>query len=475
MSCESMLTEAPTTRSKPTSVRLKLIAWIDPERRVLLALLGLALVLGVTYALITPPLMGPDEDAHYEYVESLWDSGGTKVTGRASYHQPAYYWLDAPAYALTRSQPKDVQLVVMRLVSVTFLLGEVVLAYLSAKLLAPSNRFVYLATPAIVALLPGRGWIAGMISDDNLASFSSSLVLYLFLRYLLHSRSRRAVAGLGASMLLAVLAKATAWPVVVVTAGALMAMAAVHLWQRSRPFGRGLMIVALTAVMAVLVAVVVAVVGGAGEPNASSSSEAPRQEASALLVGLEKLMPSRLSSLMQYDWSKFLHIPPWRPEPFIHQFKTFWIPLWSDDYSAPESVYQRALLLSVVAAAGLALSFVMTLLGARRRGIRARQAGAVAVLVVAALLVWSASLLQHLLMVAGTDSFNLLRVDWPPTHARYLFPALIPIAYLMAVGVGRFVPVALRTGGYAVFVAVLLYLDGEALWSIMSHAHWWTS
>lgn len=457
--------EAPSISSKVARTWSKLIACLDPERGVLLALMGLALVLGVTYALITPPLVGPDEDVQYEYVQSLWDSGGTKVTGRASYHQPAYYWLDAPVYALTRSQPKEIQVVAMRLVSVGLLLGEVVLAYLSAKLLCPTNRFVYLATPAIVALLPGRGWIGATINDDNLASFSSTLVLYCFLRYLLRRSDLRGVVGLLASMLVAWMAKTTAWAVVVVIAAATATTAAARLWRRSNRLRRGVMIASLTAAAASLLVVAVGFVSvGTG------------QHTRDFLLGLEKVTPLRVGYVLDlFDWSKLSRIPPWQPGPFVHQFKTFWIPLWSDDYSAPDSEYQKAMLFSLIAAAGLLLSSMRGLRGILRRDIQSRQMMIVAVLFMVALSVWAASIALHLRVVAGTGSFIPPRDAWPPTHARYLFPALVPIAYFVAVGVGEFIPARMRPVGLAVFVTVFIYLNGIALWSILSHAYWWAA
>lgn len=425
----------------PLGLLRRAAIWLTPDRQFMLVLLGLTLSLGVLYAIVTRPFFGPDEDAHLLYVQSLWASGGTRIEGRAVSHLPTYYGLISPVYPLVASQPQEVQLAALRLTSLLFFLGEVILAHLLARMLSPKNRFVYLGTPTVVALLPGRAWMAATVNDDNLAAFASAALLYFTMRCLLRGFDRGSLAGLLLGSALTALSKTTAWPVLGVCGLVVLGAAIVrHSRQGARrrwpAVGIGLLLGAafLTAVF-------------------------------PLADGMAR---GRLSSFGR-SLPKLLDMPTPHPEPFVVQYKSFWMPLWSDDYAAPDFAYLLAAALMAVALSGLLLQAGRSLWRQESRG------GWIgtAVTALVALAVWVTVILQYLLLVAGTDSFLLPRISNTTTHARYLSPAVVPFAYLIASGLNQFLPTRLRVLGLWILAGVFLLLTGVALFSLVSRFYWW--
>ena len=59
---------------------LRAVAWLNPERQYVLTLLGLTLLLGTSYAVITPPLAGLDENGHFDHAQLMWQTHGDRTT-----------------------------------------------------------------------------------------------------------------------------------------------------------------------------------------------------------------------------------------------------------------------------------------------------------------------------------------------------------------------------------------------------------
>ncbi len=443
---------------------VKPIVRLDPEHRVLLALVGLALVFGVIYALITPPFMGPDEGAHYQYVQSLWDSGGTKITGDASYHQPAYYWLEAPVYVLTRSQPKEIQSVAMRLVSVGLLLGQVMLAYLSAKLLFPTSPFVALGAAAMVALLPGRVWIGAMINDDNLVSLSSTAFIYFVLRSVLRDFEAKSILGMALLAVATLLSKRTAWAVVVVSAMALLLPAILRVWS-AKASRRTLAIVATALGIGIVGTFILSFLfPGLGSRMSSL--------ATTFLTVLDVATYGRARWALE-NWQRFLSVQP-LAELSTLQFKSLWLPIWRDDYAPPDSAYSLALALMAAAGAGLLLRLLTGVISRGRKPIDEKRVFATVTLLAILLGAWGATAQVYLMDVVRAGSSAADRTVAWNAHARYLFPALVPFAYLVALGLGRLIPARMQPVGLAILIAILLYLFGVSIYGLLSTYYWWS-
>ncbi len=426
------------------------------EYQYLLVLLLLCLTLGVAYAVVTPAFGGPDEDAHWDYVRLVWDTRGDPALMASTPapaksvrgHAPTYYWMVASSLIVSSGQPEEVQIFFGRMVSLALLLGEVLLAYLTARLLSPHDRFVRLAAPAIVALLPGRLWMGSVISNDNLAAFSSAALLYIAARMILRGFSRGSMVALAVFLVVAVASKPTAWAVVAAV-GLALAVVGCHRCWRTRRFPFWGFALSAATLCAALVA------GG------------------LLARGqLERYVP-RLESM----WVKLHAIPTPEPEPFAHQWKSFWLPLWVADAMPPEPVYWLGAIVVLPAAVGLVLWLAGVNMGKPAEGqpTGGRKYACVAMLGLASIGVWTLSLLQHLSVVAGTASFSVTRDIWPPTHARYLFPALLPFACFVALGLSRIAPRRSWPIGLAILLALFLCLNGVALYSMITHTYFWSS
>ncbi len=127
----------------------------------------------------------------------------------------------------------------------------------------------------------------------------------------------------------------------------------------------------------------------------------------------------------------------------------------------------------LVALLGLAVRLLYPILR-RGRSIDRPRVICTALLALAAVLVWALSVWLYVSMVAGTSSFFYSNegMAWT-THARYLFPALVPVAHLMVLGLGRLVPGSLQSAGVATLAALLVYLNGVGILSLLSRLYWW--
>ncbi|MBI3965343.1 MAG: glycosyltransferase family 39 protein [Chloroflexi bacterium] len=210
----------------------------------LLALL--ALLRGGIYAVSFPAFEGPDENAHYEYVRLVYETGRwpsltdtspvlrEQVTtymrerGYGLYRRgannrpelifsteitrqpPAYYVLAALSQVPLGDVSLPVQVVAMRLVSVLLTAGTVVLSFLLAHELFPRDRLLWLGVPLVVTLVPGFTFVGAMTNNDGLAAFGVTLVLYLGVVILQRGITRGRAFAIIAAVALALLSKRTA-------------------------------------------------------------------------------------------------------------------------------------------------------------------------------------------------------------------------------------------------------------------------
>lgn len=178
------------------------------EYGVLALILILYAVVAWLYATETPDWQVPDEPAHYNYIRQIvengelpviqmgdWDSEyqllltssgfDPQVTGdlhRIEYedHQPPlYYLLQAPVYWVS-----DGDLVAMRLFSALIGAGVILLAWATARLLFPEQVWIGLTAAAFVAFIPQRVAMMAGVGNDALAELVAGLVLFLSTIYL---------------------------------------------------------------------------------------------------------------------------------------------------------------------------------------------------------------------------------------------------------------------------------------------------
>jgi hypothetical protein len=185
-----------------------------------------ALVHGILYLSLIPPWQGGDEPLHFEAGRLLAEYGRPLRSGdglpqirqgileslyqfragdflRFSAQPPTFAQYEhtffyGPDYVLTRFSlaypPYAVavwpfrdhgiatQLYIMRLVSVLWGAGVVVIAYETARLVAPRSPGFALGTAGFVLFLPQHAHLTASVSDGNLAELTASLTIYFLLK-----------------------------------------------------------------------------------------------------------------------------------------------------------------------------------------------------------------------------------------------------------------------------------------------------
>ena len=222
-----------------------------PKRWPLLLILLSYLLVGGLYAAQVPAWQAPDEPAHYNYVRQLAD-GRLPVIAPGDYDQayldeirgarfapkypieaieyedwqpPLYYLLLTPVYLLTNGA-----LLPLRLASLLIGAGVIVLAYRIARLLFPQAKWVAWSTAVFVAFIPQHIAMLASVNNDSLSELLIALLLYLLLRWVTRDGirtlrdDRRWLIGLGVVLGLGFLTKATVYLMAPV-------LAVVLLWQ----------------------------------------------------------------------------------------------------------------------------------------------------------------------------------------------------------------------------------------------------
>ncbi len=178
------------------------------ERRLFLTILLGYLVAGALYARYTPAWQTPDEPAHYNYIRQVVEAGccpriepgdwsseylARLTSGRFApdllgeldrvqyedHHPPLYYLLASPVYRLSGGE-----LVPLRLFSVLLGAGVVILSCLISRRILPDQPQVALGAMALVAFLPQHLHMMSAVNNDALAELIVGLALLWLLRTL---------------------------------------------------------------------------------------------------------------------------------------------------------------------------------------------------------------------------------------------------------------------------------------------------
>jgi len=179
------------------------------EWTVIIFILAAYLVIAGQYAVRTPEWQAPDEPAHYNYVAQIVDEGRLPVLEMGDWQQtfqeqlvtsgfddpalmerldtvqyedhqpPLYYLLQAPIYALT-----DGDLTAMRLFSALLGAGVILAAWAILWKLFPRWPGIALTGAAFIAFLPQHIAILASVSNDSLAEFIVALTLLAATVYL---------------------------------------------------------------------------------------------------------------------------------------------------------------------------------------------------------------------------------------------------------------------------------------------------
>lgn len=204
------------------------------ERAALAALLLAYLALAAAFAALTPAWQNPDEPAHYNYAAQVASAGCCPVIEPGDWssayldelkaarfaperlarlasiqyedHQPPlYYLLAAPVYQLSGGS-----LLALRLFSALLGAGVVLCAYLVARAMLPQRPAVALGTAALVAFTPQHLAMLAAANNDALAELLIGGSLLLMVLYVKGARVPAWALGVAAGLLF--ITKASGYP-----------------------------------------------------------------------------------------------------------------------------------------------------------------------------------------------------------------------------------------------------------------------
>ncbi len=389
------------------------------EKRLFLTILLGYLVVAPLYARYTPAWQLPDEPAHFNYIRQIVEAGccpriedgdwsseylGQLTSGRFApellgeldgvqyedHHPPLYYLLAAVVYSVSGGD-----LVALRLLSVTLGAGLLVLSYLVCRSILPEQPQVALGVMALVAFLPQHLHMMSAVNNDALAELIVGLALLWLLRFL---RSDSVpIWQLGLIVGLAFLTKLTIYFL------ALPTLLAIWLkWRHgSKPTPELLRSLAIFALIA-------GVIGGVWWLRNISAYGFPDFLGLAAHNRVVDDQPRTSDYVAEHGaQSAFQHMLSRTFKSFWGQFGWMALPL---DNVLGGWIYRGFGLLAVAGVSG-------ALVASRRREIN----GAFRVVLLASLLI---VLVQFLY-------YNIEFRQW---QGRYLFPALIPISFVLVYG-----------------------------------------
>ncbi|MBX3070086.1 MAG: glycosyltransferase family 39 protein [Thermomicrobiales bacterium] len=205
----------------------------DAAWRFLAVLLFVFLIKQLLLVVIFPPFTGHDEVAHFTYIQTVategrvpellvddipdefyrycqyildwtydpcgtddprwadgpprvfsWGAAGNFDAGEqyVANHPPLYYLLGAPLYLISDFTSIETQQYLIRMLSIPFGLLTVFLAFLTARLVFPGDRFIAIVASTFVAFQPQISYEASMVNHDILGIAAISLILCLLAR-----------------------------------------------------------------------------------------------------------------------------------------------------------------------------------------------------------------------------------------------------------------------------------------------------
>lgn len=412
----------------------------------------LYLTIGALYAVYTPAWQAPDEPAHYNYVQQLVQRR-LPVIEPGDYDQeylmevvfisrfaarhpldpieyedwqpPLYYLLQAPNFAVYNGS-----LLALRILSLLFGAGVVILAHASVRRLFPEAEWLALAAAVFVAFIPQHLAMMSSVNNDTLAELLLAAILYV-LAIIGQSDDRRVrdYVLLGLLLGLGYLTKASVYPVTIVIAVVL----AWRFWHAWRLMMRAALLVLIPALLlgALWWLRNLAVYGGLDVLGKAAHDRVvvgqPRTVEWVAQYGILETAERFIETTFNSFWGQF----GWMTVPMNH-------PTW---------LYPLLWLLTGVAALGLIAAAYVERDSWAQYTFPILLLGTLFILTLTVHIGYNVTFVQH--------------------QGRYLFPALVPIATGFAAGLGfwirplrrRWPPVmwAIPTGLALALIALDLY------------------
>ncbi len=397
------------------------------EKRLFLTILLGYLVAGALYARYTPAWQTPDEPAHYNYARQVAEAGCcprieagdwssaylAQLTSRRfapellgelesiqyeDHHPPLYYLLASLVYRLSAGE-----LIALRLFSVALGAAVIGLSYLISRRILPGQPQVALGVMALVAFLPQHLSMMSAVNNDALAELIVGLALLWLLRFL--DSDEVPIWQLGLIVGLALITKITIYFL------ALLAPLAIWLkWRSAHTSPR-----ALLRSLAVC-ALVAGVIGGAWWLRNIGKYSFPDFLGLAAHDRAVADQPRTADFIAEHGGVTYLR------DMLSTTFKSFWgqfgwmaLPL---DNVLGGWIYRAFGLLAIAGLSGALLSNT-------RRGTEKEDQLRIPIST------WVVLLVTLLIVLLQFGYYNIEFQQW---QGRYLFPALIPIAFLLVYG-----------------------------------------
>ena len=432
---------------------------VDDRRAV--GALGVILVVFLAlcwlYATRVPKWNAPDEPAHYNYVRHLAETGTLPVLQVGDYnmrelearmsahfpdsmpvdwiryesHQPPlYYALATPVYLATQHLSVDRRVLALRLFTSLIGAAAVALTFVAARQLTPERPAIAAGAAGIVAFVPMFVAISAAVENDALATAVVTGTLALLLTGLRRPGGRWYDLAVGVLVGLAFLTKVVAYVVVLLVA---LCYVLVEVRLRPQPGGCGRRAIGLMRRLGVVVGVSALISGWWFVRNALVYGGLD-------IFGLRRhdlvVVGQPLTGAIDGEMVRRL---------LLTAFRSFWAQFGWMGVTVDDRIYSALGVLVVVAVAGLVWGAMLAF---------ARPGRSDAAVLVGSVGLWA----TFLFVVAATVVYNLTYLQ---PQGRYLFPALMPIGYGLALGLatwapGRFAPLLLLATGSA--LAALTYI-----------------
>lgn len=389
----------------------------------LAVILAVYLVLAGLYAARTPDWQAPDEPAHYNYVRQIADEGRLPVIAPGDWQQeyqeqlkasrfapellgrldsiqyedhqpPLYYLLLAPVYALS-----DGDLLALRLTSVLLGAGVVIGAWAALRAAFPGRPVLALSGAGFVAFLPQHLSILASVNNDALAELVVALTLWAVIGYL-RGTSRLHPALLGVLAGVALITKTTIYFV-----AGIVALAVLLRGRRERRS------VAAHLAATILPALLIGGVWWARNLHVYGGADFLGLERhDAVTVG-QMRTDEYIEVVLGGDERQYL-------ENLLRTtFHSFWGQFGWMAVPLPGTVYRALWGITLALLAGAALF-------ARQQGWPRALDGAER----------DTLLLFAVTIVLVTVAFALYNLDFVQFQGRYLYPALVPLAFIVGAG-----------------------------------------
>jgi hypothetical protein len=448
---------------------------------ILAAFVVLALARGLLYAAVTPPWQGPDEPRHFEHarlivdkgrlvsiedvsvpleqavIDSMvrfrfWDFGfysypydpakppqqfeqvWAPVLAHELHQQPLYYVLCALVVWPWRAADVTTQLYVMRLLSVLLFAGTVAAAFLTTRELFPTDLILPVVITAGVLWHPMFTFVNNTVNNDALANLLMAWLIWLLVRWYMRGPTVLQGVAIAVLLILGIVTKRTtmfAWPLVAVAVP-------LYLWGRGKSrWARWAWLVGSAVASAGLVGLVAWVLSGGGGPFLA-------RVMGDLLFGADVVQNP--GAYQFTNWSLYARYAE-------SLFRMFWAAFGWANIALEPIWYQILVVIHLVALGGLGLLTVRVWRG--RLPLQQGQRRALVLLAISFILTLGIVLAKQIRLQV------FLPGDLP--QGRFLFPVMVPIIALLAIGLWQWVPARYQRPASAIFLATAVLFDTGCL------------